>query len=148
MKNVFDIKSKFFPRRVVLLLLLSFVTVLTFGLSVGMQHSMGEMPKANCIFDAVDGCNMTLNEHLSFWQQSFIANIFSLKIEFILFAGLLFTSVFAVFSRRFLEFFRRWKLKPMLFYERRNLVLSFLNPILRLLSAGVLQPRVYQALNF
>lgn len=147
MKNIFNVKQKFFPGKVALLLFLSFVTVLTLGLSMGMRHSMGEMPKVNCIFDAVDGCDMTLNEHLSYWQQVFTANIFDLRIEFVLFAGLLFVFAFTGFFGRVLGFFRLWKLRPMLFYERRNLILNFLNPILRLLSAGVLQPKVYQSVD-
>lgn len=147
MKNIFDVNLKFFPGKIVLLLLLSFVTVLTLGLNMGMQHSMGEAPKINCIFDAVDGCDMTLNEHLSYWQQVFTANIFDLRVELVLLASLLFTFVFAAFFGRVFEFLRLWKLKPMLFYERRNLALELFDPILQLFSAGVLQPKVYQSID-
>lgn len=147
MKNICNVKLKFFPGRIALLLLLSFVTVLTLGLSMGMKHSMGEMPKINCIFDAVDGCDMTLDEHLSYWQQVFTANIFDLRVEFVLFAGLFFTFVFAAFFGRMFESLRLWKFKPKLFYEWRNLVLELFDPILQLLSTGVLQPKVYQSVN-
>lgn len=131
-----------------MILVIAFVAALFIGLSMGMRHSMGEMPKVNCIFDTVGGCDMTLSEHMSFWQQFFTANIFNLKIEFILFAGLLFVFGLSVFSANIFRIFKWWKLRPMIFYERRNSVLSFLNPIFHLLSAGILHPRLYQTLNF
>lgn len=148
MNNVFNIKSKFFSRGIALGLLLSLVAVLFVGLNIGMQHSTGEMPQTNCIFATVGGCDMTLSEHMSFWQQFFTANIFNLKIEFILFTGLLFALVLSVFSTNIFKIFKRWKLRLMIFYERRNVILNFFNTIIQLLSTGVLHPRVYQMLNF
>lgn len=144
MNFIRNFKLKIFFLRIAVLVVSVFSVVLLLGLSAGMDHSTGSMSNMNCIFDDGSGCDMTLDQHLSFWQQFFTANVFSFKIELVFLAGLFFVAFLPYFSRKKLEFFRLWKSKPLLFYERRNSDLRLFEFIANLLSAGILQPKLYQ----
>ena len=140
MQNVIGkIKRYFSGIALSVVIVFSFVTLT--GIGIGMNQSMDSMSDGQCIFDYGSGCTMNLNEHLSLWDDFFMANLTNSETEVQFLLVMMPFIVLAFAFRR--EIFGLRGSPPLIFYKRRNSSLKFFDFIFQLLFSGVLQSKLY-----
>ena len=105
--------------------------------SMNMENN-GVMAK--CIFavDSSEGCQMTISQHLSEWQQIFTLG--SSPDQSLLLLALLTPAIAFTFFREFLS---SYLVNFYLRYKRQNPDLKLFDYLLLAFSKGILHPKVY-----
>lgn len=126
------------------LLALSFITAVLFGLSVGMETRQdGTM--SGCLFDQSLACPMNYDEHIDNWQQTFVATqptqntVFALLVVIALGGAALLPFFLLRWQRYALE--GHFALQSV--HRQREMMARLSNHILRTLSDGILNPKLY-----
>ena len=121
-----------------------FALVVLFALNMDMRMDVhNSMSDCRFMNSGSTICQMSFAEHLSHWQQTFIAtapphNAPLLGLT-VLFAGIALSSLFLNFQKYALE---SHTVQRRLWGERNSLSKLF-DPIVQALSEGILNPRIY-----
>lgn len=135
---------KIFQKGAGLIFALAFIAAMLFGLSTGMDmRQNGTM--SNCMFDQSVTCPMNYREHIDHWQQTFTAThraqntILALLMVIVLGgAALLFSSLL---KRR--AYAQATHHVSHIRQRQYEITAKLSNPVLRALSDGILNPRLY-----
>lgn len=126
-----------------LILALSFITVMLFGLNTGMDMRQdGTM--SGCVFDSSVTCPMNYQEHINHWQQTFVAtqttqNLLATLLIILCFGGGALLSSF--FNRT--TYLEEAGQTPPGIWKQRNILAKLFDQILQALSSGILNPKLY-----
>lgn len=121
--------------------LASFVFMSLFGMGIGMEMKDGQM--SSCPFTASQAsiCQMSVTEHISQWQHSFLG--IPTKINLLILSLLLLSIIIVPFAKSFTKV-KQIELAAQLIFYYKTAVTKILNQLLIAFSDGILNPKIYE----
>lgn len=128
-----------------LVLALCFLTVMLFGINIGMDMRQdGTM--SGCAFDSSVTCPMGYEDHVNHWQQTFIAvqptqNMLTTVLLILSLDGAML--LFSLLQNNWRRHSPETHYLPQAIHRQREIIAKLSDHILRAVSRGKLNPRLY-----
>ena len=128
-------------KNLILFVLTSFTFMSLFGIGIGMAMQDGQMSSCPFMANQTSICQMSVNEHIATWQQSFLG--VPAKSSVLILASLLLAFAVVPFAKPFSQVKQSKTAARFLFYLR-SIANKIFDPLLLAFSDGILNPKIYE----